>query len=43
MHTIALDSGLRPAELFGLEWQDVDMEGSFLSVRRSVEEIEGKL
>jgi integrase len=43
LYLVALDTGMRPGELFGLEWADVDLDGGFLSVRRSVEEIDGKL
>ncbi|CAN5528535.1 site-specific integrase [soil metagenome] len=33
---LAVESGLRPGEYLGLQWKDVDFEGSSLSVRRSV-------
>jgi integrase len=34
---------MRPGELFGLEWRDIDLDAGFLSVRRSLEEIDGQL
>jgi integrase len=43
LYVTALDSGLRPGEPFALEWPDLDLDGGFLSVRRSLEEISGKL
>jgi integrase len=35
LYTVALASGLRQGELFGLQWPDVDLAGSSLAVRRS--------
>jgi integrase len=43
LYITALDTGMRPCELFALEWPDIDLPGGFLSVRRSLEEIGGKL
>jgi integrase len=43
LYITALDTGMRPGELFALEWPDIDLEGGFLSVRRSLEEIDGQL
>lgn len=43
LYLTALDTGMRPGELFALEWPDIDLESGFLSVRRSLEEIDGKL
>jgi integrase len=37
----ALDSGARPGELLALQWEDVDFEGGFLSITKSLEEING--
>lgn len=37
----ALDSGARPGELLALMWDDVDFEGGFLSITKSLEEIGG--
>lgn len=39
----ALDSGARPGELFALLWEDVDFDGGFLSVTKSLEGISGAL
>lgn len=33
---ISLSSGMRPGEVFGLQWSDINFEGRFLSVRRSL-------
>ncbi len=33
---VALHTGLRQGELLGLTWEDVDLEGSKVSVRRSL-------
>lgn len=35
---LALDTGMRPGELFGLHWQDVELDGLIIHVRRSLEE-----
>jgi integrase len=39
----ALDSGARPGELFALLWEDVDFDGGFISITKSLEEISGIL
>jgi integrase len=39
----ALDSGARPGELLALMWDDVDFEGGFLSITKSLEEIDGRV
>jgi integrase len=39
----ALDSGARPGELFALVWSDIDLEGRFLTITKSLEEISGAL
>lgn len=36
MATLALHTGLRVGELFGLRWEDIDLESGLLSVRQSV-------
>jgi integrase len=43
LYVTALDTGMRPGELFALGWPDIDLDGGFLSVRRSLEEIDGKV
>jgi integrase len=37
----ALDSGARPGELFALQWTDADLEGLFITINKSLEEIGG--
>jgi integrase len=37
----ALDTGARPGELFALQWPDVDLEGAYITVNKSLEEIAG--
>lgn len=39
---IAIITGLRQGELFGLKWEDVDLDGKRLSVRHSLQRIDGK-
>jgi integrase len=39
----ALDSGARPGELFALLWPDVDFEGQFITINKSLENIGGRL
>ena len=39
----ALDSGARPGKLFALHWPDVDLEGRFITINKSLEEIDGVL
>lgn len=39
----ALDAGARPGALLALQWNDVDFEGGFLSITKSVEEMNGHL
>jgi integrase len=43
LYLLALDSGMRPGELFALSWSDIDLEGGYVMVRRSLEEIGGKV
>jgi integrase len=43
LYLTALDSGARPGELFALLWPDVDFDGGFVSVTKSLEEINGAL
>jgi integrase len=43
LYVLALDSGMRQGELFGLQWPDFDFESGSVQVQRSLEEIKGKL
>jgi integrase len=43
LYAVALDTGARQGELYGLQWQDVDFEAGCLHVRRSLRELRGKL
>jgi integrase len=43
LYVLALATGMRQGELFALEWSDIDFEGGYLSVRRSLEDIGGTL
>ena len=40
---LAITTGMRQGELFGLQWEDVDLPRGVLSVKRSLEEINGKM
>lgn len=43
LFAVAVDAGLRPGELFALHWPDVDWQGIFVRVQRSLEDLAGKL
>jgi integrase len=43
LYLIALDSGARPGELFALLWTDVELEGRYISITKSLEDIGGAL
>ena len=43
MVVLAITTGMRQGELFGLHWESVDLERGVLQVRHSLEEIKGKL
>ncbi|HUY32076.1 MAG TPA: site-specific integrase [Pirellulales bacterium] len=43
LYITAVASGLRLGELFGLQWADVDFDGSALNVRRKLSEVNGVL
>lgn len=43
LFVLALQTGMRQGELFGLHWQDVDLERGTLTVRHTLEEIKGVL
>ncbi|MFV0446126.1 MAG: tyrosine-type recombinase/integrase, partial [Planctomycetaceae bacterium] len=38
---LAVTTGLRQGELFGLQWPDLDLEGGIVSVRRTLVEVSG--
>ncbi len=43
LYVLAVASGMRQGELFALDWSDVDFDASAVMVRRTLEEIQGKL
>src|SRR5262249_13944173 len=43
LYVLALDSGMRQGELFGLQWTDFDFGSGAVLVQRSLEEIQGRL
>jgi integrase len=43
LYVLAVGSGLRLGELFGLQWQDVDLEAQAITVRHTLLEVKGKL
>jgi integrase len=43
LYVLALDTGMRQGELLGLQWPDVDFDGGFLQVCRSLEDRGGRL
>lgn len=43
LYQLALTTGMRQGELFGLEWGDVDFKESQISIRRQVTEVKGRL
>jgi integrase len=43
MYVVGIDSGMRPGELFALHWPEVDLAAGTVSVRRSLEDIDGHL
>ena len=42
LYVLAIMTGLRQGELFGLRWEDIDWKGSAIAVRRTVDNIKGK-
>lgn len=42
LYFLAIATGLRQGELLGLQWKDVDWEGSRLQIQRQVQRIKGK-
>ena len=43
LFVLAMTTGLRQGELFGLQWADIDLDRGTLSVRHSLEEVAGQL
>ena len=43
MYVLALYLGLRRGELLGLRWEDLDLDGGVLEVRRSLQRVGGRL
>jgi integrase len=43
LYVVAIGTGLRLGELFGLQWADLDLNNSTLAVRRTLTEVGGKL
>jgi integrase len=43
LYVLAVASGLRLGELFGLQWEDVDLHAGTVSVRHTLAELRGKL
>jgi integrase len=43
VYVLALTTGMRQGELFGLQWNDIDLKAATLQVRHSLEEIYGTL
>jgi integrase len=43
LYVTALDSGMRPGELFALQWPDIDFNSGHMTVTKSLEEIAGRL
>ncbi len=43
LYWLAIGSGLRLGELFGLQWPDVDLSAGTVSVRRTLTEVDGRL
>jgi integrase len=42
-YVTALDSGMRPGELFALQWADLDLDAGVVRITKSLEEIDGNL
>jgi integrase len=41
LYVVAIDSGMRQGELFGLQWPDIDFEAGSVQVQRTLEELRG--
>jgi integrase len=42
MYDVWLDAGLRPGEIFGLHWPEVDLGAGTILIKQSLEEIKGR-
>jgi integrase len=43
LYSVAVGTGLRLGELFGLQWSDVDLKAGAVTVRHTLQELNGKL
>lgn len=43
LYVLAIDSGMRQGELFGLHWPDIDFDTGSVQVQHSLEEVKGNL
>jgi integrase len=43
MYVLALTTGMRQGELFGLSWTDIDLKAGILQVRHSLENVGGQM
>jgi integrase len=43
LYVVAIGTGMRQGELFGLRWSDIDFDEGCLSVRRTLEDVRGQL
>jgi integrase len=42
LYITAIDTGARPGELFALRWEDVNFDGAYLTITKSLEDISGR-
>ena len=42
LFVLAVSTGMRQGELFGLDWSDIDLSGKAVNIRHSLEEIDGR-
>ena len=42
LYLVAMSLGLRPGELFGLHWDDVDLDNETARVRQALQRLDGK-
>lgn len=43
LYVVAVTTGMRMGELFGLQWSDVDLEAGAIYIRHALQELNGKL